>query len=256
MANTASWLIGSFTLAANATVVVNGNNRTIDAGTYYLRDATSSLSLIAALQTEIAAVVGGSTVVIGQDRKLRIISGGGALTLTIPTSLQEVLGLPANPAVGTTVTASNVSTLLWSPGWNGTTRDHPADVSGRLVYDRVHLSSATGLTQTVVTHSSQRLAEWSWFAVRQARVWTTDDGEPGEFMRFWTDVLIPGQRFKLYREVAEDDASATAVTWPSPALGPYVMREPDFEWYQRFDSRTDSLGANLNLKAIVTAEIA
>lgn len=249
-----SWIIGSFVLAANATLTVNGNARTITAGTWYLRDATSTLSLITKVQTEIAAVVGGSTVVIGKDRKLRITSGGGALTLAVPSTLQAVLGLPASPTVGTSIVADSVSTLLWSPGWPETPNGHPVESDGWDVYDRVMTASASGLTTNVTTHHSQRLASWSWFAVKQSRCWSSAKS-PGEFVRFFADVLVPGYRFKLYSDMSEDESSSSAVTWTT-AYGPYVARDLEFRWYSRFEPTTDQLGSNINLDALKTAEIA
>ena len=249
-----SWLVGEFVLAVNATVTINATDRTITTGRYYLRDATSALSLIAALQTEVAAVVGGSTVVIGQDRILRVISGGGALTLAIPASLRDVLGLVAAPAVGTTVAATSISTLLWSPGWPETTTGHPVWADGFDARDRVHTMSPTGLTSTVTTHHTQRKASWFWSAVPSDRCWSSSEAG-GEFYRFFTDVLVPGYRFKLYSQVSEDVSSSTAVTWPT-AFGPYVARELSDEWYSRFIPTTDSLGSNITLMASITSEIA
>lgn len=219
------WLVGSFTLAEDADVTVNGNDHTVSAGTYYLRDATNGNSLIYQLQTAIAAEVPGSTVHIGADRILRIVSGAGALTLAIPSELQAVTGLAASPSVGTTVAADEPSTLLWSPGWPETSTGHPSGVTGRPVYDRVQTVSSTGLTTRTTLHHAQTLAEWSWFSVDQSRAWTTDGGEPGEFRRFWQDVLLPGENFKLYPEISEDATVTTTVTWTT-ALGPYVASGP------------------------------
>jgi hypothetical protein len=251
---TTSWLVGSFTLAANATLVVNGNNRTVNAGTYYLRDATNALSLIFEIQTEIAAVVPGSTVSICKDRKLRIVSGGAALTLTVPATLQAVLGLPGSPSVGTTVTADSISTLLWSPGWPEATNGHPVDSDGVDIHDRIMTSSPSGQTVTVTRHHSQTIASWSWTAVPAARAWTSAEAA-GEFVQFFDDVLIPGYRFKLYRNITEDSASTTAVTWVT-SYGPYVMRDPDYQWYRRFNPASDDVGANIDLQGLKTSEIA
>jgi hypothetical protein len=247
-----SWLVGSFVLASNATLVVNGNNRTVNAGTYYLRDATNSLSLIFEIQTEIAAEVPGSTVTIGKDRKLKITSGGAALTLGVPASLQEVLGLPASPTVGTTIAASSVSTLLWSPGWPETPHDHPYGKDGVDIDDLVITSSPTGLTTYFTTHHTVTLAEWSWQHVKQSRAWMSEVG--GEYKVFFDDVLKVGRRFKLHSSMAEDEASSSDVTWVT-ALGPYVARELDFRWYKRAIANTDSNGAGWTLSAMITAEI-
>ena len=188
------------------------------------------------------------------DRKLRIVSGGGALTLTIPTSLQAVLGLPGSPSVGTTIVADSISTLLWSPGWPETPVGNPTHADGYDVTDRTFTSSATGLTTDVVIHATQRIASWSWYAVPPARAWTASS-LGGEYHRFRADVLMPGYRFKLYTNVEENEALATAVTWPT-AKGPFVARELADDWYSRHIAETDDVGADIMLMGLKTSEIA
>ena len=120
-----AWLVGEFVLASNATVTVNATPKVIAAGRYYLRDSTAARSLVDKLADIIDDVVPGSTVTICKDRLLRIVSGGGALTLAIPASLQAVTGLAASPTVGTTVTAdecnhgTHVAGIIAASGGNG-----------------------------------------------------------------------------------------------------------------------------------------
>lgn len=247
-----SWLIGSVTLQNDATIVVNGNNQTVPAGTYYLWDSDNDLNLVRQVQNAIAAEVPGTTVAIGKDRKLRITSGGGALTLGIPTTLRDVTGLGAI-GLGTTVTAGNISTLLWSPSWPETPGSHPVGTAGYRTYDRVVSSSASGQTVNVNWHNYQTLTSLSWSAVPQSRTWTT--GElGGEFVRFYREVLIPGMRWKLYSNVSEDSASTLSVTWPT-AIGPYICHNIAPEWYQRFVASSDAIGSNIELEGITTSEI-
>ena len=248
-----SWLIGSVTLQSNATIIVNGNNKSVAAGTYYLRDADNDLSLIRQIQDAIASEVPGTTVHIGRDRKLRIVSGGAALTLTIATALQSITGLPASPTAGTTVTATNISTLLWSPSWPERTTGHPVGTPGFKTYDRVVSSSPSGETVTTNLHHSTTTAKLSWSAVPQSRTWTTDE-LGGEFVAFYNAVLIPGYRFKLYNSVSEDAAVTTTVTWPT-AIGPYICHQIQPDWYQRFVDSSDAIGANIELEAIKTSEV-
>jgi hypothetical protein len=223
-----TWLIGSFTLAANATIVINGNNAVISADTYYLRHATAGLGLIGVIQTALQVHVASVSVFIGKDRKLRI-TAGVALTLTIPASLQAVTGLIGSPAVGSTVSAASISTLLWSPSYPETS-ENPSGVTGRRTYDRVQTVSPTGYTTRTTTHHYTTVNQWSWFHVPQARAWTTDAGEPGEFWRWWLDVGNQGMRFQLYpgESLSEDSAVTTTVTWPT-ALGPYVASKADLK---------------------------
>ena len=243
-----SWLVGSFNLAANATVTINGSDQVIAAGDYYLYDGTPGQSLIDALETAIATVIAGSTVVVRKNRKVHIDFNATSATLVIPAELAEPLGYTSSPyGSATTRTAENVSTLLWSPGWMGGPRFSPAGVTGRKHWDRVLTASPTGRSFNVTLHHSTTLIDLSWSAVRQERAWTTSES-PGEYVQFFEDVLVPGYRFKLYQEVDEDDSSSAAVTWPT-GLGPYVVTKPNYDWYERFVDQTDTLGANISLKA-------
>lgn len=249
-----AWLVGEFVLASDATVTINGSPAVVDAGRYYLRDATAGRSLVAAIQDALDDVVPGTTVSICADRLLRIVSGGASLTLAIPSSLQAVTGLAASPTAGTTVAATSISTLLWSPGWPETPASAPTHADGYDVTDRVLSISPTGETSNVVVHATQRLAGWQWFAVPAARVWSASS-VGGEFHRFRADVLTPGRRFKLYSDVSEDSASTAGVTWPT-AKGPYVARELADDWYIRTVSETDAVGADIQLLAVKTGDIA
>lgn len=246
------WLIGEFELEATATIVINGNNAVITAGSYYLSDATPSRSLLAVIQTALQAHVASATVVVRADRLVQI-SAAVALTLTIPASLQAVLGLPGSPSVGSTVTASSVSTHLWSPGWQGTSVGHPRSVDARPVYDRVQTSSPTGLTTRTTVHGYAQVSGQRWNHVARERVWTSGVlGQPGEFARFHSDVLVPGYRFKLYRGI--DEGASTAVTWTT-AAGPYVARDLADDWWTR-DIPTSDIMTPIELQSIITREIA
>jgi hypothetical protein len=251
---TTTWLVGEIVLAVDATITINGSDRNVAAGRYMLRDATPSRSLLDAVEDAIADVVASSTVRLCKDRLVRIVSGGAALTLTIPSALQAALGLAGSPSVGTTVVGTAISNLLWSPGWPETPVGNPAHADGYSVTDRVVSVSATGLTSNVVRHHTQTIASWQWSAVPAARAWTASL-LGGEFARFRSDVLVPGYRFALYTNVEEDSASSTAVTWPT-AKGPYIARDLPDDWYVRSVAETDSVGAEISLAAVKTSVIA
>lgn len=249
---TTSWMMGSFYLAANATIVVGGNNVVIPAGYYYGYDATTN-SLVTTIQTGIAAVYAGSTVAFLKNRKIKCDFNGNSVTLVIPTALQEVLGFTSSPyGAATSRTAENVSTLLWSAATPETTTYSPVGVAGRKVHDRVMKASPTGLSFKVTRHSSTTLADWNWFAVPQARGWTPSEA-PGEYTVFFEGVIVPGLRMKLYSQMTEDDDSTDPVTWVDP-LGPYTVPRPNYDWYVRFVNNTDSVGSNIEIKAMLTSE--
>ncbi len=252
--STTDVLIGSVTLASSATVVINGSNAVVPAGTYYLRDASPSLSLIDVLEDALQAHVASATVRVLGTLVVQI-SAAVALTLSIPAALRDVLGLPASPTVGTVITGT-ASTLLWSATWPGTPIEHPRGVAGRPVWDRVQTSSPDGLATNTTVHGYATVSGWRWWMVPQSRVWASGSGvlgAPGEFARFASDVLVPGHRFKLAPNV--DEGAATPITWPSTIFGPYKARDYNDAWWGRAVDSLD-LWSNLELQAVLVSEVA
>lgn len=252
-----SWLIGSFVLEAAATIVVNGgSNAVIPAGTYYLRDPTAANSLIDEILTQVAPFMTDEAIFIAEDRKLRV-TASVAFTWTIPAALQDILGFGASIPSTTSATATNISTLLWSPGWCATTSGHPGGVTGWTESTRVHTTSASGLTQRVTLHGTDRTqTSLAWRFVLRDRAWSSgeDTGLPGEYRRFFLDVLDPGQRWKLYPETTEDSASSSSVTYPTP-LGPYVARDLVNPWWARSISNADT-HTDIGLDGTLVSELA
>lgn len=245
------WLIGSVELDEQE-ITINGSPVVIGAGTYYLRDATAGLSLIGVVESALASIVATATVRILGTRRIQI-AADVALTLTIPADLQPLLGLVGSPTVGTTVTAAIASTLLWSPSWRGAPKDHPLGALGRREYDREQTSSPDGRTTYTTIHGFAELSGWSWSWVPKARIWTgtTSLGEPGEFARFFNDVLIRGHRFKIY---VVTEGSGAAVTWPSTSLGPYKGRDLSSAWWSRSIEGADTWSP-VEFAALVVDEI-
>lgn len=253
MAVESSVLIGSFELVDDALILVAGQAHFIPAGYWYLYDADPTISLITKLQTEIAEEVPGATVYVRKDRKVHINFNGVATPISIAAAVAAHLGFTGSPyASATSRTAERVSDLLWSPGWPETTTNSPVGVAGRKVYDRIFTSSPTGQTFNVTVHHSQTHIDLSWSAVRQDRAWTVAE-LPGEYVQFFEDIIVPGRRMKLYPLVLEDETSSAAWTWTT-ALGPYVIPDPNYDWYERFVATSDSLGANIDMKAMLTSE--
>lgn len=251
----AAWLVGSATTSSSATIVVGGNNVVISAGTRYLEDASSSLSWIDTIETGIAGVYAGSTVRVLQSGLVKIDLNGNSATLTIPAALQQILGFTSSPyGAATTHTAEVSSTLLWRPGWPETTIGHPVGTEGYEVPNWEQTASASGQTVRTTEHgTAAKLTELFFAQVQRARVWTTDDGQPGEYRRWWREVLKPGYRWKLYSGITEDSASTSAVTWTT-AQGPYKVRELDPKWWNRAIQQVDS-HTNITIKGTLTAEI-
>jgi len=112
-----AWLIGSYRGLPEQTLTIEGAPQVIDAGSYYLYDATAGLSLLTQLGAALLdEVVGGSAVLL-RNRKVRL-SGSNPFDLTWPVDgvLRGLLGFTGNLAGQATYTAPNISPLLWSPG--------------------------------------------------------------------------------------------------------------------------------------------
>jgi hypothetical protein len=254
MAISSSWLVGSITLTSSATIVVDGvDNAVIAAGTYYLYDATGSLSLIAAILAAVTPHMTTPAIFVGKDRKLRV-TAGASFTWTIPAALQDALGFGAAIGSTTSAVATSISNLLWSPGWPETPIGHPVGTTGYEVPNWQQTASPSGLTTRTTQHgTAPTLTELAWDHVMQSRVWTTANGLPGEFRRFLRDVLVPGCRWKLYSDVTEDDTSGSAVSWPT-ALGPYVLRDPEWK-FTRSIANVDRFSP-ISIRGHVVSEVA
>ena len=251
-----SWFVGSFTLASSVTIVVNGvSNAVIAAGTYYLYDASAGLNLLAVILAAVAPFMTDEAIYVAQDRKLRV-TASVAFTWTIPTELQAILGFGASISSTTSATATDVSTLLWSPGWPATPIGHPTGVTGYSDSQLAVSESPSGLTIRHTINGTARVrTKLQVSYVLRARAWASgvDDGSPGELRRFDVDVLNPGFRWKHYPEVTESDSSSTAVTWPT-ALGPYKGPSLRPDWWSRSISSTDAF-TEVEIAGTKTAEI-
>ncbi len=255
--STSSWLVGSATIAAQ-TITINGGPVVLPAGTYYLRDATSSRSLLAAMITALTA--GGVAVATAEvllNRKVRL-AGGANFSVTWPVDnvLRDLLGFTTNLAAAASYTAPSISPLLWSPGKPESPLLSPLGVAGRRVYlAQVGVAEDGSTFSTVQGYRTFQRYEWSY--VHMSRVQTSAEAG-GEFARWWGEVGVKA-RFKLYRAIPEDDASTTVVTWPT-AVGPYWVtpesRSPDWEFrrsggFERADCRAD-----LSLDCHIVPEVA
>lgn len=236
---TSAWFVGSQTLAAQTLAITQGattENIVLPAGSYYLRSATSSLSLLAAMVTAINAhsLISGATAVVQRNR-IVALGATQTFTLTWPADniLRNLLGFAANltPAA-TSHTAPAVSPLLWSPGYLAT----PATIEGVTGYTVPHqaIYKSDDGTQVDCDHYGSETwqdLEWTHVLPERMRVATGTGG--GTFHEFYEQCGMLRRRFLYHQEIDELDGSTTAVTWDT-ALGCYVLR-PDFpdQWYRR-----------------------
>lgn len=252
-----SWIIGAVTLATDASITVGGTPVTVPAGEYYLDDPTTALSLIEEVLTAVTPEMTAPAIFIARDRKIRITDSASFTWTAIDSRLQDLLGIGATVGPTTSHTATEISTHLWSPAYCATTTGHPSGTTGWERPQRAHTVSLSGLTQRTTVHgTSQKIAQLSWSQVLRARAWTEgyDDGRPGDFRRFWREVLKPGERWKWYENVTESATTdATAAVLASP-LGPYTARELAEDWWLRSVANTDT-HTDISLEGLLRSEI-
>ena len=252
-----SWVVGALELTTDADITVSGTPVTVPAGTYYLADATASRSLIEAVLAAVTPEMTTPSIFIGRDRLIRVTAGAAFTWTAIDARLQAALGFASIPSTSS-ATASDVSTLLWSPAYCATTTDHPGGTTGFEEPTRSHTTSPSGLTQYTVVHgTSRKQADLGWAQVLRDRVWREgfDDGGPGDFRRFWREVIVPGRRWKLYETVAESGTvDATPAVFPV-ALGPYKTPRVDPRWWNRSVANFDGL-TDVALDGVLTSELA
>ena len=253
---TSSWLVGSAALAAQS-VTIDGTPEAIAAGTYYLYDATASLSLLSKMVAAMtAAGVAAAAGVVLLNRKVKL-SSSGVFTVTWPADgvLRDLLGFSGNLAAASSYTASAISPLLWSPGKPESPQRSPLGVAGHRVYN-TQIGVAEDGTTFSTTSGYRTIQEYRWTYVHTSRVQTSAEAG-GEFARFFSEVLIKA-RWKLYRAIAEDDTSTTAVTWPT-AIGPYFMtpdsRAPDWDFNRSSGFEFGDCRNDLALKCHVVPEV-
>jgi hypothetical protein len=252
-----AWIVGSIVLTTNASITVGGVPVSVPAGEYYLDDPTASLSLVEAVLTAVTPQMTAPAIFIARDRKIRITDSASTTWTAIDSRLQAALGIAASFGPTTSYTAPAVSTLLWSPAYCATTTGHPSGSTGFERPTRAHSVSLSGLTQRTTVHgTAQRLCALSWSAVLRSRAWTEgqDDGAPGDFRRFWREVLLPGQRWKWYPEVIEaSPVDATAAVLASPR-GPYIVRGLGEGWWSSTVANSDAY-SDVALDGMLAAEL-
>lgn len=254
-----SWLVGSIYLDA-FTFEVNGVNKNVSAGYYYLRHATASLSLIDTLLTQVQTEAAGADWYVTEGRTVRLepqAAQNVAIDWLSATNVRNLLGYTGNMASqDTPYDAANVSPLLWSPGYVAI----PATVLGTAGYVTNDLSimvSADGTDALTDFHYSQVWQDLSWTHVDAARM-RVDDGSTGggTFHQFHEQCAKLGYSIRYYEQIDEADASTTAVTWDDTTAnshGPFRLRRVDPRWYARVVSNAD-LYSPLDLSLMQVSE--
>lgn len=261
---TSAWLLGSAPEVPATSIDVTANAVTetivLPASTgYYMWDVTAANSALNQLHDalESHSEITSCSAIIGRDRRPRFtcdlaytIAGWTDLTF------RDVLGFTGTEAfAATTQMPASDSRYLWSPG----RCEIPSAPLGSLGV-RYH-DTARGMSGDLVavatTNNSGRRNSFRFRRVYSTRVMTASE-LPGEHAAFWDAVQRRFARFKLYRDVAEEDAvaDATATSLTGEVLGPYVWDYPSGEISFAYDREIDNveLFSTVNIPVIVTSE--
>jgi hypothetical protein len=225
-AGTASWLIGSHASWPSTTVTINATPYEITASStgLYLYHTTDALNFMVQLKTHMDTEAGGTNVVrLNASGKMYIASDFiGGITIAWTDALGKTFSgfTQGNLSSSANYTADDVSPFLFMPGGTETALLGRLGTPGRPVPDIVAGVSRDGTTRARQL-GEQKVERLRFPNVEVARYWDASD-EARHFLGWWKNVGAPMRKFFHWRQVAEDDASTSAVTL-STSLGPYSV---------------------------------
>lgn len=247
MAYRAAWLIGSRASVPDSSLTINASVQPMTGGSKYLWDANAGLSWLAAMQNVItAAGVAGASCILLQNGKVRISAGAlFSVNWGTATIVRDMLGFTANLAANSSHIAPNISPLLWRPGKPESPLIQRVGAVGHRVHSVFTTTAPYSGKQESVSHGTRTYAKYAFPCVDSDLVVGTL-GQGGTWDTWFEQVALRSARFKLYREVLEDDASnASVMTYLDQPLGPYVISGP-LTWkldrsrgFDRLDIRND-----------------
>jgi hypothetical protein len=228
---TTAWIMGSEPDVPETQIDVTANavqeTLTIPAGDYYMYDSSAANSAIDALETALESHseigFGGCIAYLRRDRLPRFQCG---MNFTIDSwcdlTLRSILGFTGTVAFAASLQfPSGLSSYLWSPG-RCEIPDAPLGSQG-LPYKDTAKGQSGDRVVTATTNNTGRKNRFLFRRVMNTRV-MTDDGQPGQHVQFWDLVQSRYYRWKLYRDVTEEDTAAddTQVSFSGGTLGPYA----------------------------------
>ncbi len=204
---------------------------TLPASDYYPWDSTAANSCINqlhdALESHSEIGIGGCTAYIGRDRLPRfIVAQNFTIDSWTDLTFRNILGFTGTEAfAATTQIPSGFSNYLWSPG-RCEVPDAPLGSHGLAYHDTAVGMSGDNVV-VATTNNSGRKNRFLFRRVTNDRVMTANE-IPGQHSLFWETVQRRFYRWKLYRDILEEDTAvdATQATLTGDVLGPYKWLVP------------------------------
>jgi hypothetical protein len=228
---TSDWLFGGIPNLAAQTWSVTSNAVTEDivipAGSYYLDDSSSALSLVSVVETALnthSQITNTVSCYLARDRLVYIADDNPINITFTDTDARDILGFTGNLSGDDGYTAQRVSPHLWVP-------DRPGITAARLgrhgdeVYD-TQVSSSGGSDATIVAtgHDVRLHNEFDYRHV-PFDYYDAGDDLGGQWRTFFTTTVRRFRHIKIYQNTLHDEASDTAVgLLNSNRVGPYRWR--------------------------------
>jgi len=220
---TSDWLVGAWENHPQFDFTVNGNAKTIAAGSRYLWHATAAISLLTQIELKVQEEYATASVDITLGGKIKF-SDSGAINFAwdTDTTLRDRLGHTGDFNTSSQVGA-NPTRYLWR---SGATHSPGLGVLGSIGARRTDGAYGTSVsTQTQTFHNSWQEQDLAFTFIKTARFETAAQGQ-GEFRQFDADVIDRSYMFRLYREIPELETDTSVDLTSYTTLGPYKLRRP------------------------------
>lgn len=248
-------LVGSVELSAQSVTVNGGSAVEIPAGSYYLRHATTGISLFDALEDLMTSEgLMAVSVTLRQNGLVRI-SAGSIFSMTLSSRLQRLLGRTSAMNGAFSYDADVPSPLLWAPGYLAT----PSSRAGKAGYKVPHTTrhpSDDGSRIETQFFGEEVWQELDWPFVPAELLSVPDDEEDaGSLEGLYEECLKYGRPF-LWHDSMAFSGSTNGVIW-SNAFGPYQLRDGlgNPNWYDRIQANADDIGGGVAMKLQVVEEL-
>ncbi len=227
---TTAWLMGSEPNVPETDIDVTANavteTITLPASDYYPWNSLAANSALNQLHNalESHSEITSCSAFYGRDRLPRFTCDVSySIDSWSDLTFRNILGFTGTEAFSAlSQVPSGFSDYLWSPG-RCEIPDAPLGHPGLPYHDTAVGMSGNNVV-VATTNNSGRKNRFRFSYVKAGRVMTADQ-LPGEYERFWDTVVRRFYRWKLYRDITEEDTDtdATQAILTGDVLGPYKL---------------------------------